>query len=104
MTATFALVRKHLVESRWLLGLSAVALFLLIWMFVFATNRMEREMRRRGDEFTRMRQQGMARAFGGPSADGSSTSLEIMMWKHPFVVLILAMWPIARGSAAVGGE
>ncbi|MDB5350490.1 MAG: hypothetical protein JWN86_1737 [Planctomycetota bacterium] len=104
MTPLFALVRKQLVESRWLLGISAVALFGLIWLFVFATNRMENMGRARGDEFAQMRRQAMSRGIGGASADGSSTSLEIMWWRHPFVVLIIAMWPIARGSAAVGGE
>jgi ABC-2 type transport system permease protein len=27
-----------------------------------------------------------------------------MWWRHPFVILILALWPISRGSAAVAGE
>lgn len=104
MTALLALTRKQLVESRWLLIISALALFLLMWMFVFGTNRIEQNGGRGRDEMTEVRIRMMARGFGGPSADGSSASLEIMWWRHPLIILVLAMWPIARGSAAVAGE
>ncbi len=104
MTALIALVRKQLSESRWLLGISALALFGLSWLFVYASNRIEREDRRRSDSEFYMRRGGIARAIGGASADNSSTSLEIAWWRHPFVILIVAMWPIARGSASVAGE
>jgi ABC-2 type transport system permease protein len=105
MTAVTAIVRKQVVESKWLLGITAVALFLLCWLFVFITNRMENRSRMQGgDQFARAPRAMMARALGGPSADDSSTSLEIAWWRHPFIILMLAMWPIARGSAAVAGE
>lgn len=104
MTPIFALVRKQLVETRWLLGISAVALFGLSWLFVYASARIEREDRRRGDPSMYVRRGAIARAIGGASADNSSTALEIAWWRHPFVILIVAMWPIARGSAAVAGE
>lgn len=103
MSGFFALVRKQLVESRWLLGLSAVALFALSWLFVYATYRIEREIRKSDDPFIQMRMRGLAR-MGGDSMDGSSTSFEVGMWRHPFIVIIVCLWPISRASLAVAGE
>jgi ABC-2 type transport system permease protein len=103
MTAFLALLRKHLIDSRWLLGLSALALFGLGWLFVYVTHRIEVQAKRDATPFGQVRRMGFA-AIGGPAVDGSSTSFEVALWRHPFVVLIVCMWPIARGSLAVGGE
>ncbi|GAC1404755.1 MAG: hypothetical protein NVSMB56_19260 [Pyrinomonadaceae bacterium] len=47
--------------------------------------------------------QGM-RGIGGDAVDGSSASFELALWRHPLIVLVLVIWPVARGSAAVAGE
>lgn len=104
MTALMALVRKQMVESRWLLGLSAAAMFGLSWLFVYACNRIERKDREGGEPTIYVRRGMIAQRMGGEAADNSSTALEIAFWRHPFVILIAALWPIARGSASVAGE
>ncbi len=104
MTAVIALTRKQLVESRWMLGISAVSLFLLCWLFVFVTNRIERADRGATNPFGRAPRAMIARQLGGASADDSSTSLELAWWRHPMIVLVLVVWPISRGSAAIAGE
>ena len=104
MTAVMALTRKQLVESRWMLGIIAVSLFLLCWLFVFVTNRIERSDRRQTNPFAPPARLMIARGIGGASADDSSTSLELAWWRHPMIVLVLVVWPISRGSAAIAGE
>lgn len=109
MSASWAIFRKVMVESRWLLGISAVALFGLAWLFLFLTSRFEAQRRLPVEDLrTGMRRAGfarMARAIGGPSvSDDDSGSLALAYWKHPFFLLLLSLWPISRGSAAVAGE
>jgi ABC-2 type transport system permease protein len=104
MRPFWALIRKQIVESRWTLGLSAVALFGLGWLFVYVTSLNEAEIRRLlesdSDAFGRiqwMRNLGVAER---------PTSVAIMMafWNHPFIVLLISIWAIGRGSAAVSAE
>jgi ABC-2 type transport system permease protein len=104
MRPFWALIRKQIVESRWTLGLSAVALFGLGWLFVYVTSLNEAEIRRLlesdSDDFGRiqwMRNLGVAER---------PTSVAIMMafWNHPFIVLLISIWAIGRGSAAVSAE
>ena len=47
---------------------------------------------------------GMLRGLGGSSFDGSSAAMEVAFWNHPFMILILALWAVGRGSLAVAGE
>ena len=104
MRAFFALVKKGLLDSRWTLALSSAALFGLSWLFVFAASRMEKAIvlaMSAGQTPGGMR---MLRGLGGASMDFSSAAIEMAFWNHPFVILILAIWAIARGSASVGGE
>ena len=104
MRPFWALVRKQIVESRWTLGLSAAALFGLGWLFVYVTSLNEAEIRRLlesdSDAFGRiqwMRNLGVAER---------PISVAIMMafWNHPFIVLLISIWAIGRGSAAVSAE
>ncbi len=104
MTSLIMLTRKNVGESRWLLVFSCLALFWLSWLFVYATYRFERSMRENANPFARMQRGAMVRAMGGPSADDSSTSFEIALWRHPFIILVVMLWPISRGSAAIAGE
>jgi ABC-2 type transport system permease protein len=104
MRPFWALIRKQIVESRWTLGLSAAALFGLGWLFVYVTSLNEAEILRLlesdsegGGRIQWMRNLGVAER---------PTSVAIMMafWNHPFIVLLISIWAIGRGSAAVSAE
>jgi ABC-2 type transport system permease protein len=105
MSAVFALIRKQVAESRWLAGLSAAALFGLSWLTVFITARIEsrmRELSAGGGEAARGA--GFLRGMGGAAMDFSTTAIEMTWWNHPFILLLVCMWGIARGSGAIAGE
>lgn len=100
MNVVVVLIRKHLLESRWLLGLSSVAFFGLSWLTVWMATRFERlidlnELGRRGR---------MLMGLGGPAMDLSTTALEVCWWNHPVIVLTILAWAVTRASAAVAGE
>jgi ABC-2 type transport system permease protein len=103
MRPFWALIRKHILESRWVLVLSAGALFALGWLFVYVTSLNEAEILRLlesdegGSRIQWMRNLGVA---------DRPTSSAIMMafWNHPFILLLISMWAISRGSAAVAAE
>jgi ABC-2 type transport system permease protein len=103
MRPFWALIRKHVVESRWNVGLSALALFALGWLFVYVTSLNEAEIVRLlesnegGGRIQWLRNLGVSER---------PTSLAIMMafWNHPFILLLISMWAIGRGSGAVAAE
>jgi ABC-2 type transport system permease protein len=105
MTPFFALLRKHIHETRWNLGLSAAALFGLGWLFVFITSLNETEILKRlasddgggGGRIQWMRNMGIGEA-------PSSASIMMTFWSHPFIMLVLSMWAIGRASSAVAAE
>ncbi len=103
MRGFLALVAKQVHESRWMLGMSAAALFGLGWLFVFVTSLNELEILKmlaseEGDSRMRwMRSLGVAES-------PSSVSIMMAFWNHPFILLLLSMWAIGRGSAAVAAE
>jgi ABC-2 type transport system permease protein len=99
MSSVVALLRKNLLESRWMLGLLSSGLFSLAWLFVFVSRRIESNFRTTGRA-----PMGMLRGLGGPSMDSSSAAVEMAFWNHPFILLMFALWAIARGSGAVAGE
>ena len=102
MSAIWALHRRNLGESRWLLLTLAFALFGLSWLFVFATHR--NEVRLKGPN--PMRAMTMLRWMGGPTMDFSTGAIDAAFWSvHvPIFILIVAVWAISRGSAGVAGE
>ena len=103
MRPFWALIRKQLVESRWTLVLTAAALFGLGWLFVYVTARTEAEIVRRlasddgegGGRIQFMRMMGV---------QGTSVSIMMTFWNHPLIMLMISIWAIGRGSAAVAAE
>jgi ABC-2 type transport system permease protein len=103
MRPFLALLRKQIHESRWTLVLSAGVLFGLGWLFVWVTSLNEAElMRQLGDDSEGGRIQ-MLRMMG-LSEESSSISLIMASWSHPFIFLLISLWAIGRGSAAVAAE
>jgi ABC-2 type transport system permease protein len=103
MRSFWALIRKQILEARFMLLLSAAALFGLGWLFVYVTSLNEAEIVRllESDEpGTRIQ---MLRSLG-ISDQPSSISLIMASWTHPFILLLVSMWSISRGSAAVAAE
>ena len=86
-----------------MLGISASALFGLGWLFVCLTSRIERQIARRRDGPGRA----TVRMLPGPgrAGDGLLHARDRgRVLEPPFIVLIVWVWAIARGSAAVAGE
>jgi ABC-2 type transport system permease protein len=103
MRPFLALLRKQIHEAKWTLGLSAAVLFGLGWLFVWVTSLNEAEIvRRLGDDLEDGRIQMMR--MMGVDEDASSLSLILVFWSHPFIVLLISIWSIGRGSAAVAAE
>ena len=85
MSILVALIRKSWLDVRWMLLMIAGTAFGLCWLFVFFTRKIE----------TR------------PRFPGNVPTIEIEMrfWENvPLFLLMIAIWAIARGSAAVAGE
>ena len=103
MSPFAALLRKHMIESRWLLGLSCAAFcgfgVLISWLAKGYEKIVES-----GDIQLIARRGGPFRGLGGSNMDGSTTALEIAFWNHPLIVLTVLSWAISRGAAAVAGE
>jgi ABC-2 type transport system permease protein len=103
MRPLWALLRKQIHDTRWMLLLSGGALFALGWLFVFVTSLNEAEIVKAlssdgGDtRFQWMRNMGMAE-------EPPSISIMMAFWNHPFILLTVAIWAISRGSIAVAAE
>ena len=103
MRPFLALLGKQIHESKWTLFLSAAVLFGLGWLFVWVTSLNEAEIvRRLGDDSEQGRIQFMR--MMGVNEDASSLSLIMASWSHPFIFLLISIWAIGRGSAAVAAE
>jgi ABC-2 type transport system permease protein len=96
------LLRKHLLESRWMLGVSMAAFlglgYLTSWLAIVF------ERLNASGELANMRRGGIVRVLGGSAQDLSTTGLEVCWWNHPAIVLTVLSWAVARGAAAVAGE
>jgi ABC-2 type transport system permease protein len=79
------------------------SLFGLGWLSSFIAARFERQFQRlTGPEAERF--ETFTRGMGGAAMDFSSLSFQVMFWSHPFVLLLICVWAISRGIAAVAGE
>ena len=103
MNVVTTLLRRQLIESRWLLGVSAAAFFAIAVLTTWMASRFERLIAS-GDLIPGDRRYGFLRGLGGPAQDYSTTGLEICWWNHPVLVMVLLSWAVARASAAVAGE
>jgi len=100
MRALIALFRKNVLDSRWMIAIIGASLFGLSWLFVHVAHRIESRMK----EVAGGGPMRMLRGLGGAAMDFSTAAIEMAFWNHPFVLLMFAVWGIARGSAAVAGE
>src|SRR3954464_7208596 len=103
MNVMMVLLRKHLIESRWVLGLSLAAFFGLSWLTAWMAMRFERLIDL-GELGPVSRRYGFLRVLGGPAMDYSTTALEVCWWNHPVIVLTVLAWAVGRGAGAVAGE
>ena len=97
-------MRKQVHESRWTLGLSSAVLFGLGWLFVWVTSLNEsRILRDLGDEGADGRVQDLEN-----HGDRRRVVVTVVdpghSWNHPFIFLLISVWAIGRGSAAVAAE
>ncbi len=95
---------RILVEARWTLALSTLALFSLGWLGVNRTARFEAQIREaiaRGnpDDLARV-----ARRSGLAMMDVTSVVIEMNWWNLPMILLPVVAWAIGRGSFAAAGD
>ena len=103
MSVLGSLFRRQMLESRWSLGLSALALSAAGYMTTWLAKNFEIIIAK-GATGNNIRRVGVLRGLGGPAMDYSTTALEILWWNHPLIVLPVLAWAITRASAAVAGE
>ncbi len=103
MSAFLELVRKQVHDSRWTLAFSAVALFGLGWLSVYVTSLREtRIVEALGsigddDRVEWLRRLGLAK-------EPSSAEITMAFWNHPIFIILIAIWGVSRGTAAVAAE
>lgn len=103
MKPFLALIRKQIHESRWTLVLSTAVLFGLGWLSVYMTSLNESKILKLlsngggGGRIEWMRRLGIAR-------EPSSAEIMMAFWNHPFFLILVSIWSIVRGSAAVAAE
>src|SRR5947208_7877999 len=93
MSAFIAMVRKHLFESRWMLALTAAALFGLSWLTVYITSKTEARVRQSTRAARGLRMLAF-RGVEGAVQDLPSVAFEVGWWNHPFILLNVLVWPI----------
>jgi ABC-2 type transport system permease protein len=105
MNTLRTLLRKHFIESRLMLCLSASAFFGLAVLMTWLASRFERLIASGElDLERRARGVGVLRVLGGPEMDFSTTAMEVCWWNHPVIVLTVLSWAVSRGAASVAGE
>lgn len=99
MSGMLALLRKQLTESRWMLGISSLALFAFGWLGVFLVSLGQSEFRRQSGG-----RGAFTRAMAGEGAAITTGVIEMSFWLHPFIWGPVVVWAIGRGSLSVAGE
>lgn len=103
MSVINTLIRRHLLESRWTLGLSSLAFVAVSVLTAWRASRYE-QLVALGEVTKETRGYGFLRVLGGPEMDYSTTALLVCWWNHPVIVLTVLAWAVARGGSAVAGE
>ena len=103
MKPFFALLRKHVHDTRGTLILTAAALFALGWLFVWVTSLNETEILKALSSETEDTRFRWLRNMG-LEEQPPSVSIVMSFWSHPLIIAMLSIWAIARGSIAVGAE
>jgi ABC-2 type transport system permease protein len=104
MNPFLTLIGKLFRDVRWSLLFSVASLFALGWLFVYVTSLNESNIRKDlAEPSGQNRRADMMREMGMTE---ESASVAIMMgsWNHPFIILVVAIWAIGRGTSAVGAE
>ena len=102
MNVLITLMKRHLLETRWQLGLSAGAFFGLSILTSWIISRYQKLVETDPElAFERFR---FMRGLGGAAFDYSTTAMQVCWFNHPIIFLTVLSWSIARGSAAVAGE
>lgn len=98
------LLRKQFRDSRWSLALCTLAFLGLALLMAWRTSVIEEQIA--SGALTRNARRGLRflQFMGGPEMDFSSLAILVCWWNHPFVVLTVLGWSVARGSASVAGE
>lgn len=101
----FVLMRKQLSDMRWSLGIPALAFLALSFLTGYMATFFEKMLDERAADPERAgRRIGILRGLGGPEQDYSTIGIEVCWWNHPFIILPIVGWAIARGSSAIAGE
>lgn len=103
MIQFLALLRRQILESRWVL----IAMCALVFAFgVLNTYGAKNYQTLLGqDDLAQVaRRYRHLRVLGGDNMDWSTIATEVCWWNHPLVLLAVIGWAIARGSGAIAGE
>ena len=116
MWSVWVLLRKHLHESKWMLGFSGLVLFGLGWLFVWDVSIHQTEIQKllamtpeqaknlSADDAKNL---GRFRFMKSMGLDKQAVSVTFIVpaWKRmPLFWLLIALWSISRGSIAVAAE
>jgi ABC-2 type transport system permease protein len=104
MNVLSALLRRHWIESRWVLIVSASAFLAMAILTSWVAKRIEGRIEAAAETGEAPKGIGPVRALGGPAMDFSSTALQVCFWNHPVVVLTILSWAINRGALSAASE
>jgi ABC-2 type transport system permease protein len=96
MSIGIALIRKNLLDVRWMLLLIAATLFWFCWLFVYIPHMIEKGAKADVDK-------GSPSLRSVTALETPSIVIEMRFWDNvPLFPLLLGLWAISRGSALAG--
>ena len=103
MIPFLALLRRQIIESRWVLIAMCALIFAFGVLNTYGAKNYQTLVEQ--DDLARVaRRYRHLRLLGGDNMDWSTIATEVCWWNHPFVVLAVIGWAVARGSGAIAGE